>query len=65
MNKLQMMVEDLMRYESDDLEEAEVVALFQHLIDAELVQHLQGHYGRVARQLIDDGRCTARITKEA
>lgn len=63
MNKLEAMVEDLMRYEADELEEAEVVALFQRLIDAELVQHLQGHYGRVARMLIDNGRCTPR--KEA
>ena len=39
--------------------EDEVVAAWQHLIDTGLAWQLQGFYGRMARELIDHGVCTA------
>ena len=35
----------------------EVIAAWQHLIDTGLVWRLQGHFGRTARHLIDNGIC--------
>ena len=45
----------LMAYESGELEEPEVVALFQFLLDSGMVCHLQGSYQRMAQQLLDAG----------
>ena len=44
---------------SQDATEDEVVAAWQHLIDTGLVWQLQGFYGRMARELIEHGVCTA------
>ncbi len=44
--------------EQGHLGEVEVVALFQSLIDDGSVWRLQGHYGRVAMQFIESGKCT-------
>ena len=44
---------------SQDATEDEVVAAWQHLIDTGLAWQLQGFYGRMARELIDHGVCTA------
>lgn len=50
----------IIRYESGQIEdEAEFVAGFQHLIDTGLAWQLQGHYGRTAAVLIENGSCTA------
>jgi hypothetical protein len=57
-NRLQALVDDLMRYEDGSLTEEEVVSLFQRLIDARLTDSLQGHYGRTAAALVDAGLCT-------
>lgn len=62
MSPLQTLLDDLLRYEDGSLTEPEVMALFQRLIDADLVQSLQGHYGRTARALIDNGLCTPPAT---
>ena len=45
----------LMAYESGELEEPEVIALFQFLLDSGMVYHLQGSYQRMAQQLLDAG----------
>lgn len=45
-------------YENGELEtEAEVIDLFQDLINSGLVWQLQGHYGRFAKYLIENGDC--------
>ena len=52
-------VSAIVRYEAGHMEEIEeVVELFQHLIDTGTIHHLQGHYGRCARDLIDRGLLT-------
>jgi len=53
------MVEDIVRYEQGEMEEGEIVKLFQGLINSGLAWQLQGHYGRVANSLIKQGYCVA------
>ena len=47
----------LMRYETGEASEEEVVKLFQYLIDSKMAWQLQGHYGRMAAHLIEQGVC--------
>jgi len=49
----------IMAYESGELEQDEMVELFQELINSGLAWKLQGHYGRTAAALIENGYCTA------
>ena len=51
-------VEDIIRYESGDMTDEEVVPFFQSLIDSGAAWTLQGHYGRVAMQFINAGLCS-------
>ena len=51
-------VDRIIAYEQGELDDEEIVELFQDLIDSKLVWQLQGHYGRVASDLIDSGACT-------
>lgn len=45
----------IVRYENSELGEEEIIQLFQHLVDTGLAWQLQGSYGRMAKQLIDNG----------
>ena len=45
----------IVAYESGELDQTEVVELFQHLVDTGLAWQLQGHYGRTAHALIQAG----------
>lgn len=54
-----MQVDKIIAYENGELDEQEVVELFQSLIDSGMAWQLQGHYGRTAAALIDDGLCHA------
>jgi hypothetical protein len=50
-------LEFILAYEGGELDDDAIVEGFQHLIDSGLVWQLQGHYGRTAKQLIDEGLC--------
>jgi hypothetical protein len=45
------------KYESDEMEVDEMLDFFQELIDSGLAWRLQGHYGRTAQSLIEEGYC--------
>lgn len=44
-------------YESGQMTEDEIVEFFQQLIDNGMAWTLQGHYGRTAAYLIEQGLC--------
>lgn len=46
---------NIIAYEEGELDFDQMVELFQHLVDTGLAWQLQGSYGRVARDLIDQG----------
>lgn len=50
------MLEMMMAYESGDLNMEQTVELFQNLVDSGLIFSLQGHYMRVAKELVDAGQ---------
>ena len=48
----------IIKYENAELATLEdVVILFQELIDTGMAWSLQGHYGRMAKALIEQGYC--------
>lgn len=52
-------LDKIIAYESGELDDDEVIDLFQELIDTGAIRHLQGTYGRMAQALINSGNCTA------
>ena len=46
------LVEKIMSFESGEMEEHEVYAFFQFLVDTNLIYGLQGSYQRTAQQLL-------------
>lgn len=51
------MVDKIIRFENGEMEYSEVVPFFQELIDSGMAWNLQGFYGRMARDLIQNGDC--------
>ena len=51
-------VDRIMAYEAGELDEEDTVKLFQDLINNGMAWTLQGHYGRTANTLIEQGVCT-------
>lgn len=49
-------VERIMRYESGDMEQDEIISFFQELVDSGLLTQLQGSYHRMAASLAAAGR---------
>lgn len=48
----------IMDYEAGMLEDDEVIELFAELVSSGMAWRLQGHYGRMATALIDQGFIT-------
>lgn len=48
-------VSAIIAFESGELDADKIVELFQHLVDTGLAWQLQGHYGRTAMALIEQG----------
>lgn len=61
MPKKETSIDDIMRYEQGDMTQKEMVKFFQELIDSGMAWRLQGHYGRTAKALIENGHC--KLTK--
>ena len=58
------MLDMLMAYENNELNEEQTVNLFQNLVDSGLIFSLQGHYMRVAKELVAMGLLDLSIEKE-
>ncbi len=58
MSKETTQVDRIIAYEQGELDTEATVSLFQELINSGLAWQLQGHYGRTAKELIDNGYCT-------
>ncbi len=64
---------DIIAFENGELEEEEVIQLFQGLVDTGLAWQLQGSYGRTAMDLINAGlvhpvgrtRCESKSNSES
>lgn len=52
-------VEKVLRYESGEMSDEEIIQFFQGLIDSGVVWKLQGNYGRMASYLINEEYCYA------
>lgn len=50
-------IEDIMDYEAGEMDFERAVEFFQGLIDSGAAWTLQGHYGRTAMSLIEQGYC--------
>ena len=52
-------INQILAYENGELNESEVIELFQSLVSTGLAWSLQGSYGRTAKALIEAGLVTA------
>ena len=56
-NKVKALSKKLSKYEWGRMDDKEFFSFFQELIDSGTISQLQGHYGRVAQNLIEEGIC--------
>ena len=54
----------IVAYEQDELNGLEIIELFQELIDNGMAWKLQGHYGRMAMDLIEEKMCTPAMERD-
>lgn len=54
----------IVRYETGEGSEEETIALFQELINTGMAWQLQGHYGRMAAHLIEQGVCNEALPRD-
>ena len=52
------LTERIVSYEQGELDEQQTIQLFQELVDSGLIMSLQGHYHRLAAQLLESGLIT-------
>jgi hypothetical protein len=57
LRKVSQQLDQVVKYESGELDEPTTIALFQSLIESGLVWSLPGNYGRTATELIALGVC--------
>ena len=50
-------INDIIEYEQGQMSEERMIDFFQELINSGIAWQLQGHYGRTAQSLIDEGIC--------
>ena len=48
----------IIEYEQGELDQDQTIQLFQELVDSGMINKLQGHYGRLAFQLMEAGLIT-------
>lgn len=53
------MIDKILKFEAGEMSDDEAVAFFQELVNTGLAWRLQGHYGRLARELIKQGLVVA------
>ena len=51
-------VDKIIKYENGSMTNEETIKFFQELIDSGMAWKLQGHYGRTATHLLEEGLCT-------
>ena len=51
------MVNKILSYEDGEMDEQEIIDLFQELIDTGVSWKLQGRYGRMENNIIESGHC--------
>ena len=49
------MIEDIVRYESGEMDEEQEIEFFQALLDTGIIFSLQGHYQRQMDRMIENG----------
>tara|TARA_R110000824_G_C15022406_1_gene658543 strand:+ start:656 stop:853 length:198 start_codon:yes stop_codon:yes gene_type:complete len=54
------LTDSIIKYENGEMEEEKIIIFFQELINSGLCWKLQGHYGRMAAHLIEEGLCNER-----
>jgi hypothetical protein len=57
LRKVWQQLDQVVKYESGELDEPNTITLFQSLIDSGLAWSLPGNYGRTANELITLGVC--------
>jgi hypothetical protein len=60
-----MNIDQIIAYEQGELDEDQIIEMFQEGINSGMVYQLQGSYGRMAQRLIEAGYCQPRQAAQA